>query len=88
MNNIPALVQIIARRPSGDKALSELMIVNYWGTYASLGLNGLMRTGYLYMRRLTGSPLAKMMAWSMLTIIWANADILQFEPKHMELKNG
>ena len=40
INNIPALVQIMAWRRSGDKPLSEPM-VDYWRIYASLGLNEL-----------------------------------------------
>ena len=41
INNIPALVQIMAWRRSGHKPLSEPIIV-YWRIYASLGLNKLM----------------------------------------------
>ena len=41
INNIPALVQIMARRRPSDKPLSEPMLV-YWRIYASLGLNELM----------------------------------------------
>ena len=41
INNIPALVQIMAWRRQGDKPLSEPMIV-YWCIYASLGLNELI----------------------------------------------
>ena len=40
INNNPALVQIMAWRRSGDKPLSEAMIV-YWRIYASLDLNEL-----------------------------------------------
>ena len=40
INNNPALIQIMAWRRSGDKPLSEPMIV-YWRIYASLGLNEL-----------------------------------------------
>ena len=40
INNIPALVQIMAWRRPGDKPLSEPMIV-YWRIYVSLGLNEL-----------------------------------------------
>ena len=40
IDNIPALVQIMAWRRLGDKPLSEPMIV-YWRIYASLGLNEL-----------------------------------------------
>ena len=40
INNIPALVQIIAWRRPGDKSLSEPMIV-YRRIYASLSLNEL-----------------------------------------------
>ena len=43
INNIPALVQIMAWRRLGDKPLSELMMVSYWRIYASLGLNDLTR---------------------------------------------
>ena len=39
INNIPALVQILAWHRPGDKSLSEPMI--YWHIYASLGLNEL-----------------------------------------------
>ena len=38
INNIPALIQIMARRRRGDKPLSEPMIV-FRRIYASLGLN-------------------------------------------------
>ena len=44
INNNPALVQIMAWRRSGDKPLSEPMMV-YWCIYASLGLNELMSYG-------------------------------------------
>ena len=40
INNIPALVQIMALHRRGEKTLSEPMIV-YWRIYASLGLNEL-----------------------------------------------
>ena len=39
INNIPALVQIMAWRLPGDKPSSEPMVVSYWHIYASLGLN-------------------------------------------------
>ena len=41
INNIPALVQIMAWRRPGDKPLSEPMLVFAWRIYASLGLNEL-----------------------------------------------
>ena len=41
INNIPALVQIMAWCRPGDKPLSEPMIILYWRIYASLGLNEL-----------------------------------------------
>ena len=41
VNNIPALVQIIARRRPGDKPLPEPMMV-YWRIYISLGPNELI----------------------------------------------
>ena len=41
INNIPALVQIMAWGRSGDKPLSEPMMVSFWRIYASLGLNEL-----------------------------------------------
>ena len=42
INNIPALVQIMAWRRSGDKPLSETMVVSLpTHVYASLGLNEL-----------------------------------------------
>ena len=43
INNIPALVQIMAWGRSGDKPLSEPIMVSilYWRIYASLGLNEL-----------------------------------------------
>ena len=47
MNNISALAQIMAWRRTGDKPLSEPMIV-YWRIYASLGLNELKRMTVLY----------------------------------------
>ena len=40
INNIPALVQIMACHQPGNKPLSEPMMV-YWRIYASLGLNDL-----------------------------------------------
>ena len=41
INNIPAMVQVMAWRRPGDKPLSEtiMTIVYYWRIYASLGLN-------------------------------------------------
>ena len=44
INNIPALVQIMAWRRLGDKPLSEPMIV-YWRIYASLGFDELIPYG-------------------------------------------
>ena len=41
INNIPALVQIMAWRRPGDKPLSVPMMVSLWRIYASLGLNEL-----------------------------------------------
>ena len=41
INNIPALVQIMAWRRPGDKPLFEPMLLIYWRIYASLGLNEL-----------------------------------------------
>ena len=41
INDIPALVQKMAWHRSGDKPLSEPMMVSYWRIYASLGLNEL-----------------------------------------------
>ena len=41
INKIPALVQIMAWRRSGDKPLSEQWWLVYWRIYASLGLNEL-----------------------------------------------
>ena len=41
INNIPALVQIMAWRSPGDKPWSEPMMVIYWRIDASLGLNEL-----------------------------------------------
>ena len=46
INNIPALVQIMAWRRPGDKPFSEPMMV-YWRIYASLGLNVLKRCDIL-----------------------------------------
>ena len=43
VNNISALVQIMAWHQPGDKSLSESMILNYQCIYASLGLNELKR---------------------------------------------
>ena len=42
INNILALVQIMAWRRLGDKPWSEPMMVLYWRIYASLGLNELI----------------------------------------------
>ena len=42
INNIPALVQIMAWRCPGDKALSEPILSVYGRMYASLGLNELI----------------------------------------------
>ena len=44
INNIPAMVQIMAWRRPGAKPLSEPMTVVYWHIYASLGLNKLKTT--------------------------------------------
>ena len=46
INNIPELVQIMARHQPGHKSLSEPMMVNLLMhmIYASLGLNALLRT--------------------------------------------
>ena len=41
INNIPALVQMMAWRRPGDKPLSELWWLDYRRIYASLGLNEL-----------------------------------------------
>ena len=40
INNIPALIQIMAWRRPGDKPLFEPMMI-YWHIYESLGLNEL-----------------------------------------------
>ena len=39
INNIQALVQVVAGRRLGDKPLSEQKIANFPDIYASLGLN-------------------------------------------------
>ena len=39
INNIPALVQIMAWCQPGDKPLSEPMMISFWCIYASLSLN-------------------------------------------------
>ena len=39
VDNIPALVQLMAWCRPGDKPLSETMMLFYWRKYASLGLN-------------------------------------------------
>ena len=39
INNIPALVQIMAWRRSGDKPLSKPVMLDYWRIYASRGHN-------------------------------------------------
>ena len=44
INNNPALVQIMAWRRSGNKPLSEPMILVYWRIYASSGLNELNKS--------------------------------------------
>ena len=41
INNIPALVQIMTLSRSGDKPLSEPIVLVYWRIYTSLGLNEL-----------------------------------------------
>ena len=41
INNIPALVDIMAWRRPGDKSLSEQWWLVYWRMYASLGINEL-----------------------------------------------
>ena len=41
INNIAALVEIIAWHRPGDKPLSQPMLVIYWRIYTSLGLNDL-----------------------------------------------
>ena len=49
INNIPALVQIMAWRLPGDKPLSEPMMASLLThIYASLGLNGLMSGSYMF----------------------------------------
>ena len=47
INNIPALIQIMAWRQPGDKPLSEPMMICLL-TYASLGLNELFAMGQSY----------------------------------------
>ena len=47
INNIPALVQIMAWRRPGDKPLPDQWWLCYWRIYASLGLNKLKRITYL-----------------------------------------
>ena len=47
INNVPALVQIMAWRRPGDTPLSEQMIFFYWRIYASLGLNELRAEKWL-----------------------------------------
>ena len=42
INNIPAMVQMMAWCRPGDKPLSEPMMVSYRRIYASLGLNELL----------------------------------------------
>ena len=55
INNIPALVQIMAWRRSGDKPLSEPMMASpgliYWHIYASLCLNELNHISQLIIRQ-------------------------------------
>ena len=41
INDIPALVHIMAWRLPGDKPLSEPMMVSFWPIYALFGLNEL-----------------------------------------------
>ena len=50
INNIPALVQIMAWHRPGDKPLSDAYIV-YWRIYASLGLNELKTLQNLLMHQ-------------------------------------
>ena len=57
VNNISALVQIMAWCRQGDKPLSEPMILIYWRIYASLGLNELTWIGTTKQRR--ARPLLK-----------------------------
>ena len=58
INNIPALVQIMAWRRPGDKPLSEpMMVLVYWRIYASLGLNELYNQCSTIIRR--RHPIAK-----------------------------
>ena len=45
INNIPALIQIMAWRRSGDKPLSELMMVSLLTHICALGLNELTHWG-------------------------------------------
>ena len=48
INNIPAMVQIVAWRRPGDKPLSEPMIVSLlWRIHASLGFNELKNTSVI-----------------------------------------
>ena len=45
IDNIPALVQIMARRRSGDKPLLDQWWLVYWRIYTSFGLNDLNLSG-------------------------------------------
>ena len=48
INNISALVQIMAWRRPGNKLLFEQIIFIYWDIYASLGLSELIKLLILY----------------------------------------
>ena len=52
INNMPALVQIMAWRRSGDKPLSGPMWLDYRRIYASIGLNELILKTYMYINQL------------------------------------
>ena len=56
MNNIPALVKIMAQRRPGDKPLSEpMMAIVYWCIYLSLVLNESKYQCWIYERKILSS---------------------------------
>ena len=77
INNIPALVQIMAWRRPGDKPLSEPMIVRLPNIYASPGLNELSQVTVLlwYMISIWQASL-QMTDWSK----WFYVSDDQFKP--------
>ena len=72
INNIPALVQIMAWRRPGDKPLSELMNLFNWRIYASHGLNELKTPGHYHAQHWNTFRLAFSQFWQSWAIMISN----------------